>query len=214
MQWPQATQEFFVSILMEAVFNALKGMKLPGAQPMPSLQTESLQDFCFPPLYAEDTYADMGCRLSPPELLNVAAPLWMAVTRSLADTKRELQRLGGQAHLQVALNTPVVYKSSSKRGKLLCGNVLMFVLDSLSQRQSGGSRGEQRDVVSSLLEHRADAESSYGMNEGQPRRVSGVELSKGPGRHTVAGPLLTKLKLLVAPFFLNRSLLCYYGSLK
>ena len=85
----------------------------------------------FPKLNGEDVYLPADQQTSPPLLLGLAAGVWKAVKRrdqALQQSLDKVKRIAGGELLKAALNAPVAYRSA-KKGKLLSGPVLMFLLE-------------------------------------------------------------------------------------
>lgn len=120
----------------------------------------------FPKLNGEDGYLSVEQQASPPLLLGLAAGVWKAVKRrdkGLQQTLDKVRHAVGSELLKASLNAPVAYRSA-KKNKLLCGPVLMFLLEQSEQDEFDQLVAkDHRSRIQALLHCGAQANARYAM---------------------------------------------------
>ena len=167
-----AMVEFLTDLVVDAVLDIVRDgshERLRAIAP-PQLFSPEAPMAGFPKLNGEDSYLRVEQQASPPLLLGLAAVVWKAIKRrdqALQQTLEKVQTEAGSELLKAALNAPVAYRSA-KKGKLLSGPVLMFMLeqgeqDEFDQSASDVLRANETARVQALLECGARINGRYAM---------------------------------------------------
>ena len=163
--WQQHAPRALAELLSELILNCamhdaaahLESTMLETLHSLPNWPSGPLDfDKDFPPLQSQDAYCDAGKQWSPRLFLKLAALVWSAASQGISSLQASLQALRqtGLPLDQLALNTPVIYRSGG-RSRSLSGPLLMFVVDQMTKIES------TKEMVQTLVTGKADVNSSY-----------------------------------------------------